>query len=101
MPGGAKAAHRMAYEHFKGPIPDGLYIDHLCRVRCCVNPDHLEAVSNRENILRGVGAGAIHARQKSCPLGHPYTQLKYRRRCLVCARVSYRKYNAKRIKRAV
>lgn len=45
-------AHRFSYEHFKGPIPDGLEIDHLCRARACVNPDHLEAVTHRENLIR-------------------------------------------------
>lgn len=47
-------AHRWAYEHFVGPIPEGLHIDHLCRVRCCVNPDHLEPVTPEENFRRGV-----------------------------------------------
>jgi len=45
--------HRLIYEHFKGPIPDGYVIDHLCRVRCCCNPDHLEAVTVKENTKRG------------------------------------------------
>lgn len=46
-------AHRFSYEKFNGPIPAGYEIDHLCRVRCCVNPQHLEAVTNRENVIRG------------------------------------------------
>ncbi len=48
--------HRVAYELVKGPIPDGLQIDHLCRNRRCINPDHLEAVTNQENCQRGVDA---------------------------------------------
>lgn len=53
--GPMRSAHRLAYERAKGAIPAGLQIDHLCRVRECVNPDHLEAVSQRENIRRGRG----------------------------------------------
>jgi hypothetical protein len=48
------SAHRLAHELHIGPIPDGLVIDHLCRVHCCVNPDHLEAVTQHENMLRGL-----------------------------------------------
>lgn len=47
-----KKAHRVAYEFVKGPIPEGLEIDHLCRVRLCVNPDHLEAVTHKVNMQR-------------------------------------------------
>jgi hypothetical protein len=56
-----------------GPIPEGLTIDHLCRVRHCVNPAHLEAVSERVNILRGNGAGARNARKTHCVKGHAFT----------------------------
>lgn len=59
--------HRWSYEHFRGPIPDGLEIDHLCRNRACVNPDHLEPVTRVENALRGPGAIT------ECVNGHPYT----------------------------
>lgn len=58
-PGGRSVtmpAHRWSYEHFVGPVPDGLELDHLCRVRRCVNPLHLEAVTHRENCLRAVAA---------------------------------------------
>ena len=64
-------AHRFSYETFIGPIPDGLTIDHLCRVRHCVWPDHLEAVSSRINILRGAGISARNARKTHCKRGHP------------------------------
>lgn len=59
--------HRVSYEHHKGPIPDGLVIDHLCRNRACYNPDHLEPVTNSENILRGESAPARNARKTGCP----------------------------------
>ena len=49
-----KYAHRVAYEAARGAIPEGMFLDHLCRVRCCVNPDHLEPVTNVENIRRGM-----------------------------------------------
>ncbi len=65
-------AHRYAYELLKGKIPEGLTIDHLCRNRKCVNPDHLEVVTMRENVLRGVGITAKNARATHCPKGHPY-----------------------------
>lgn len=65
-------AHRFSYEMNKGPIPAGLVIDHLCRNRACVNPDHLEVVSQRENCLRGEGISAIRARQTHCANGHPF-----------------------------
>ena len=50
-----RSAHRYAYELFIGPIPHGLQLDHLCRVRCCVNPAHLEPVTGSENVMRGNG----------------------------------------------
>lgn len=66
-------AHRWSYEHFVGPIPPGLEIDHLCRVRRCVNPSHLEPVTHRENALRGVGAATFNALKTHCIWGHEFT----------------------------
>jgi hypothetical protein len=67
-------AHRHAYELLVGPIQDGMQLDHLCRVRHCVNPDHLEPVNNRTNALRGRGFAAINAAKDKCPNGHSYTE---------------------------
>lgn len=66
-------AHRIAWELLRSRIPDGLQLDHLCRVRNCVNPAHLEVVTNRENVKRGVGLTAINARKTHCKHGHPLT----------------------------
>lgn len=69
----AVVSHRVSYEALVGPIPDGLHVDHLCRNRACVNPEHLEPVTCRENILRGIGPSAQHAMKTHCPEGHEYT----------------------------
>jgi hypothetical protein len=66
-------AHKFSYEFYVGPVPEGLQLDHLCRVRACVNPLHLEPVTCRENLLRGAGRTAINAARTHCPYGHPYS----------------------------
>jgi hypothetical protein len=65
-------AHRVSYEAAHGPIPAGFHIDHLCRNHCCINPDHLEAVTPRENTLRGFGPASVNALKTHCPRGHEY-----------------------------
>lgn len=69
-----RVAHRWLWEQVNGPVPAGLELDHLCRVRHCVNPDHLEPVTKRENILRGTGFSARHAAKTHCPRGHAYDE---------------------------
>lgn len=99
------AAHRVAYEVFVGPIPHGMTLDHLCRVRCCVNPEHLEPVTMRENIRRGTSPVAqnIHGamREGYCQNGHSWddpTNVRItgrRRDCRACQREQQRKFRAK------
>lgn len=85
----SKYAHRLAYEHFVGPIPHGLTIDHLCRKRSCVNPAHMEVVTRGENARRGMVNRTIKA---ACPHGHPYAgenvyvEPRGPRRCRICKR---------------
>ena len=86
-------AHRVAYELFVGPIPPGLDVDHLCRVRACVNPAHLEPVTRAENLWRGA-----LARLPACPRGHPYDLVdaeRHRRRCRTCKRAQDRRYRTR------
>lgn len=66
--------HRATYMHFVGPIPDGLELDHLCRVRACCNPAHLEPVTRQENVLRGISPVARNAVATACKYGHPFDE---------------------------
>jgi hypothetical protein len=87
--GVAMFAHRFAFELLKGPIPDGLQLDHLCRVRHCVNPEHLEPVTARVNQRRGKKATAV-----ACVRGHDLTDAPRRkngtRRCNECQAIRAR-----------
>lgn len=90
---GRTYAHRFFYELLVAEIPPGFHVDHLCRVHECVNPDHLEAVTPRENILRGEGWAAKRAAQTHCNRGHAFTAANTRatatgRRCITCHRAA-------------
>jgi len=77
-------AHRFVYEWMRGKIPVGLQLDHLCRNRACVNPQHLETVTSRENTLRGTSPAAVNARMTACKNGHEFSQHLGQRRCVTC-----------------
>ena len=87
-------AHRLSYETFVGPIPDGLQIDHLCRRRHCVNPNHLEPVTAKENRRR--------AMKPLCANGHlwsdetTYVDKRGQRSCIPCMRQATQRWRAKR-----
>jgi hypothetical protein len=91
-------AHRYAYEQLVGPIPEGLHLDHLCRNPPCCNPDHLEPVTPRENVVRGISPWGVNARKTHCIHGHEFNEQTYiakngARKCRPCqlARVKARK----------
>lgn len=100
-PDGMKYVHRVSYEAFIGDIPDGMQVDHLCRNRTCVNPEHLEAVSHYENMRRG-SAWAVNKGKTHCPSGHPYSgdnlyiNPSGGRECRTCKRLRGRKYDNER-----
>ena len=92
--GKSAMAHKISYELVRGPIPDGMTMDHLCRNRWCVNPYHLEIVTMRENVLRGISFAAKNAKKTQCPKGHPYNRINNRgaRYCRQCATKCHIKY---------
>lgn len=94
-------AHRATWFVAYGPIPEGMQVDHLCRNRLCINPDHLELVTGAENYGRSPRVQVTH-----CPAGHPYAGDNLRlyvdrygrthRQCVICRREAGRRYEAKR-----
>jgi len=83
-------AHKISYELAYGPVDTGKHVDHLCRNRACVRPDHLEMVSKKENILRGESPPAINGSRKVCKRGHLFTKRKDQRVCNECVRIKYK-----------
>ena len=103
MPGTKKTtgAHRVAYTLWKGQIPEGLTIDHMCRNTLCVNPAHLRAVTHRVNILASDNPPAKNARKTHCPKGHEYDEENTRffrgyRYCRTCQNNYSREYQRRR-----
>src|SRR4051812_42006005 len=91
-----RGAHIVGYELHRGAVPDGLELDHLCRNPLCVNPDHLEPVTHRDNVLRGISPGAMATRNNMCMRGHLFTDTntywsRGQRWCLECRRMRDRK----------
>jgi hypothetical protein len=95
-----KAAHRIYFEERNGRIPKGMVLDHICRNIRCVNPDHLEIVTVKENTMRGIGPTAINALKTHCSRGHPFTEenthmRRGRRYCRKCQAEYNRQYRRK------
>lgn len=93
-----RPTHCIVYERLVGRVPNGLELDHLCRVRNCVNPSHLEPITHRENVLRGKTIAAARAAQTHCVNGHPlsgenlFRQHSGGRRCRTCNANSKRRW---------
>ena len=92
-----RKVHRVMWEMFNGPLPLGLELDHLCRVRHCASPAHLEPVTRQVNTLRGQSPAAVHAAKTHCPAGHEYDLLNTyfdgrSRKCRICTRAAGKRY---------
>ena len=94
-------AHRVIFEALNNKIPNGMSLDHLCRNPSCVNPDHLEVVTHKENVLRGIGPTAINAKKTHCKRGHELAGENLRitivggRLCRTCFKISKLKWENK------
>lgn len=92
-------AHVLAWEQAVGPIPEGMVLNHLCRVRHCVNPDHLEVTTVRGNLMHpdSLHPAAVNSRKTHCPKGHPYDEVNTyvdrtgARHCRTCGREAMRR----------
>lgn len=102
---GNEQAHRAVWQMLVGEIKDDLQLDHLCRNRGCVNPDHLEPVTAEENKRRGFSSAALYGRRKTCEFSHPLDGIRRRgdytyRYCITCDRVQQRRRYHERKKQA-
>lgn len=103
---GGIPAHRIVYREVVGPIPAGLVLDHVkargCTWRDCINPAHLEPVTNRVNTLRGESFAAVNAAKEACDHGHPFDLLNTyyppdgRRQCRTCNRAAVARYRERK-----
>ena len=98
-----RPAHRVSYEWERGPIPEGLVIDHVCRNVKCVRPSHLRAVTQRINVLSGLTLPAKCASRDRCPRGHMYSgdnlviTKQGHRACRTCLRANWRRHEDRRL----
>ena len=86
---GIKTMHRFMYMYFSGELESELVIDHICNVSICINPEHLQQITSKENVLRSsISPAAINSKKTHCPRGHPYSHVDPAgsRRCRVCHR---------------
>lgn len=96
-------AHRISYQLFVGSINNNLHIDHLCRNRSCVNPEHMEQVTIKTNVLRGVGLTAVNANKTHCKRGHLlnqdnlYFSSRKARVCKKCQKIRHAKWRSKNV----
>lgn len=102
------SAHRFSYELLKDKIPKNMIIDHLCRNRSCVNPEHMEVVTQRENVLRGLTIPAINSKKTQCVHGHSYTpqntfyrKVSGKRECRTCQQLRCKKYKQQQKRRFI
>lgn len=103
--GSMRRVHRLMWELHEGPVPAGLELDHLCRVRRCASIAHLEPVTGKENILRGRNWSALNAAKDRCDSGHLFTEANTymtpsgARGCRACNREAVRRYSARKAAR--
>ncbi|MBI1758011.1 MAG: HNH endonuclease [Actinobacteria bacterium] len=99
--GHRRLTHRLSWLLHRGPIAAGMHLDHLCRNTRCVNPDHLEVVTSRENTLRGTNQVARNILSSECVAGHPFDEIntyvnRGKRYCKECRRIHCREYQRRR-----
>lgn len=96
--------HRISLALAGVAVPEELTVDHLCRNRACINPEHLEVVTNKVNALRGVGSPALNARKTHCIHGHELSGSNLHigsdgyRECRACGRAAWHKYKVRRVR---